>query len=249
MSVVTLWPAAPSQGGTILPPLAAAWSVLRTRLVGMAKPMPTEPPDCEKIAVLMPTRRPSRSTSAPPELPGLMAASVWMKERKSLMPMVRAKPETMPLVTVWPTPKGLPMASTRSPTSSWSLSPISSTGRRSPCVSSLSTAKSARSSASTRRASNSRRSASTTVISCASLMTWRLVTMRPAASRMTPRLVAEEAAEEGIVEERGRAAAAPDDAAREDIDHRRRRLLHHRREGKPDDLAARRRSARLRRCG
>ena len=43
--------------------------------------MPIEPPDCEKIAVLMPTSLPSRSTSAPPELPGLIAASVWMKER------------------------------------------------------------------------------------------------------------------------------------------------------------------------
>ncbi len=30
---------------------------------------------------------------------------------------VRASAETMPLVTVWPTPNGSPMASTRSPTS------------------------------------------------------------------------------------------------------------------------------------
>ena len=44
----------------------------------MAKPMPCEPPEREKIAVLMPTTRPAMSTSAPPELPGLMAASVWM---------------------------------------------------------------------------------------------------------------------------------------------------------------------------
>jgi hypothetical protein len=48
-------------------------------LAGMAKPMPTEPPELEKMAVLMPTSRPERSTNAPPELPGLMAASVWMK--------------------------------------------------------------------------------------------------------------------------------------------------------------------------
>ena len=46
---------------------------------GMAKPMPCEPPLREKIAVLMPASFPSMSTSAPPELPGLMAASVWMK--------------------------------------------------------------------------------------------------------------------------------------------------------------------------
>ncbi|CFN81779.1 Uncharacterised protein [Bordetella pertussis] len=31
------------------------------------------------MAVLMPTRSPWASISAPPELPGLIAASVWMK--------------------------------------------------------------------------------------------------------------------------------------------------------------------------
>ena len=43
----------------------------RTMLAGMAKPMPFEPPEREKIAVLMPTSSPLRSTSAPPELPGI----------------------------------------------------------------------------------------------------------------------------------------------------------------------------------
>ena len=38
------------------------------------------------MAVLMPSRLPLTSTSAPPELPGLMAASVWMKFSKVLMP-------------------------------------------------------------------------------------------------------------------------------------------------------------------
>jgi hypothetical protein len=38
------------------------------------------------MAVLMPSSRPSVSTSAPPEFPGLMAASVWMKFSKVLMP-------------------------------------------------------------------------------------------------------------------------------------------------------------------
>ena len=45
----------------------------------MAKPTPWLPPERLKMAVLMPISRPSMSTSAPPELPGLMAASVWMK--------------------------------------------------------------------------------------------------------------------------------------------------------------------------
>ena len=48
--------------------------------------MPIEPPPRVKIAVLMPTSWPSRSTSAPPELPGLIAASVWMNDRSGPMP-------------------------------------------------------------------------------------------------------------------------------------------------------------------
>jgi hypothetical protein len=38
-----------------------------------------KPPERLRMAVLMPMTRPSTSISAPPELPGLMAASVWMK--------------------------------------------------------------------------------------------------------------------------------------------------------------------------
>ena len=41
--------------------------------------MPTLPPEGEKIIELMPTSSPRRLTSAPPELPGLIEASVWMK--------------------------------------------------------------------------------------------------------------------------------------------------------------------------
>ena len=48
-------------------------------LTGTANPMPMYPPFCEKIAVLMPISSPRALTSAPPEFPGLIAASVWMK--------------------------------------------------------------------------------------------------------------------------------------------------------------------------
>ena len=50
--------------------------IRRTMLLGTAKPIPSEPPSREKIAVLTPTSLPSMATSAPPELPGFMAASV-----------------------------------------------------------------------------------------------------------------------------------------------------------------------------
>ena len=49
------------------------------RADGTEKPMPMEPPDGERIAVLMPMTSPSMLNSGPPELPLLMAASVWMK--------------------------------------------------------------------------------------------------------------------------------------------------------------------------
>ena len=93
------------------------------------------------MAVLIPIRWPCTSTSAPPELPGLMAASVCMKFSNVLIPSwERPRALTMPLVTVWPTPNGFPMASTTSPTSSKSELPSVITGR--PLRSIFSTARS-----------------------------------------------------------------------------------------------------------
>ena len=45
---------------------------------GVAKPMPMEPPEGDRMAVLMPITSPFMSKSGPPELPLLMEASVWM---------------------------------------------------------------------------------------------------------------------------------------------------------------------------
>ena len=188
MSPETVSPFTPSQGRTTLSAPPTAESTTRfTMAAGTAKPTPAEEPEREKIAVLMPIRSPSMSTSAPPELPGLMAASVWMKDPESEMPVsVRFSAEMMPLVTVWPTPNGLPIASTRSPTCCCSLSSIGRVGRRSPTFSSLSTAMSERASASTTVAGNSRRSFSTTLIAWAPSMTWLLVTTMPSARTITP---------------------------------------------------------------
>jgi hypothetical protein len=80
ISLSTGWRVAPSQGRRTvrLPPWADSITA-RTMLAGIAKPIPWLPPEREKIAVLMPTILPVMSTRAPPELPGLIAASVWMK--------------------------------------------------------------------------------------------------------------------------------------------------------------------------
>src|SRR4051812_18809063 len=67
----------------------------------------------------MPITRPDRSTSAPPELPGLIAALVWMTDER-VMPLpsgtLRRTAETMPSVTLERSPSGFPRASTMSPT-------------------------------------------------------------------------------------------------------------------------------------
>ena len=102
----------------------------RAMSIGMAKPMPLL---SAAIAVLMPTTLPSASSSGPPELPGLIAASVWMRLLRCWSPSVvieRPLAETMPLVTEFEyVPSGLPMATTSWPTLSASESPRRGRGR------------------------------------------------------------------------------------------------------------------------
>ena len=99
---------------------------------------------------------------------------------------MRASAETMPEVTAWPTPKGFPIASTRSPTSRPSESPSTAGWRVAPSSSTRSRARSLRSSEATTFAGNSRRSASTTLMAPAFSMTWWLVTISPSAPTTTP---------------------------------------------------------------
>ena len=69
----------PSQPRTTSPFSRRRFMTSRAMLLGTAKPMPMYPPERLAMAVLMPMTSPRRLTSGPPELPGLMAASVWMK--------------------------------------------------------------------------------------------------------------------------------------------------------------------------
>ena len=49
-----------------------------TVLDGIANPMPENSPVLDLMAVLTPITLPCMSSSGPPELPGLIAASVWI---------------------------------------------------------------------------------------------------------------------------------------------------------------------------
>jgi hypothetical protein len=86
-----------------------------TESIGMAKPIPALVPDGDRIAVLTPITRPAESSSGPPELPGLMAASVWITlviSRPALVGRRRLSALMMPVVSVWSSPNGLPIANT-----------------------------------------------------------------------------------------------------------------------------------------
>ena len=84
--------------------------------------MPTFPPPAPAVAIceFTPITRPLASSSGPPELPGLIGASVWitLSMRKPLGASIsRSRPETIPAVAVLSRPSGKPMAIAASPTS------------------------------------------------------------------------------------------------------------------------------------
>jgi hypothetical protein len=82
-------------------------------LIGTASPKPTP-----ATAVLTPITRPSPSASAPPELPGFSAASVWITfstsrvAERERVGSERPRAETTPAVTEPLKPSGLPIATT-----------------------------------------------------------------------------------------------------------------------------------------
>ena len=98
----------------------SASAILPTVFDGTAKPTPSLPPESLSICELTPITSPSMSSSGPPELPWLIAASVWIASSiEKLFGEViwRCSALTIPVVTVCSSPNGLPIAITPSPTS------------------------------------------------------------------------------------------------------------------------------------
>src|SRR5437867_1893940 len=126
-------------------------------------------------------------SSGPPELPGLIDASVWMKSVyvRSSVRSERPTALTTPVVTVCERPKGLPIAITVSPIMRSAAEPKGMCGRSSPALT-RTMAMSASASAPTSVASNSRWSASVTWMRLARSITCTLVMMVPSAATMTP---------------------------------------------------------------
>ena len=123
-------------------------------LIGIAKQIP-----CAEwmMAVLMPITRPRLSSSGPPLLPGLSAASVWITLSTRWPVMLRkVRPRALitPAVTVESKPNGLPIATTSWPTRRPADSPSCACGN--PEASACTTATSVHGSAPTTRPETSR---------------------------------------------------------------------------------------------
>ena len=99
-----------------LPPRSSS-SRLRTVLIGTANPTPALDRRSLMIAVFIPITSPRMFRSGPPELPGLIAASVCSISlvRPLAAQSGRLIAEMMPTVTVWLRANGAPMAITQSP--------------------------------------------------------------------------------------------------------------------------------------
>ncbi len=147
--------------------------------------MPTAPADGDRIAVLTPTTLPSWVKSGPPELPRLIGASICRKESYGPSPMSRPRAETIPAVTVPPSPNGLPTAITHWPGSTSSESP-SWMKANLPGRTIRSRARSVRGSRPTIFAGRVLPSSRVTVTEVAPLTTWLLVTTKPSGEMMKP---------------------------------------------------------------
>src|SRR5205823_2741061 len=66
----------PSAGWRYRPLWISSGTTRLTTLIGIANPMPSFPPDCDRIALVTPITCPLELNNGPPELPGLIAASV-----------------------------------------------------------------------------------------------------------------------------------------------------------------------------
>ena len=91
-------------------------------MIGTAKPTPSLPPEVVLICWSIPITLPSAPISGPPELPGLIEASVWIAP--SILNWVsesieRSVAETIPTESDCSSPNGLPIAATGAPT--WTL--------------------------------------------------------------------------------------------------------------------------------
>src|SRR5581483_5193061 len=157
--------------------------------IGVANPRPSAPTSLTAMAVVTPTTAPELSSSAPPDEPGAIGASVWiMSSNDGPVRLSTWRPRALmtPTDTDGPpaSPSGDPTAMATAPTLSPSADPSGAVANWLP--STLTTATSVSASAPTTRAGNSLPSAMITLIDRASCTTWLLVRISPSLRIITP---------------------------------------------------------------
>ena len=185
----------PRNGRRTRPTVSSSGSTRLTVDAGTAKPIPTLPEEPSPVAIceLTPITRPVASSSGPPELPGLIAASVWITSSigsRSGAVIRRCSAETTPVVSVRSSPKGLPIATVGSPTLHVEESPSASGCRAGPFGLTASTARSVSGSLPMTRAETVRWSENDTRTSVEAATTCALVRMWPFSSSTKPEPVA-----------------------------------------------------------
>ena len=160
--------------------------------MGTAKPMPMKVRARVglRMAVTMPTTSPSMVTSGPPELPGLAAASNWIRLLKGRLPSgdsnSRLSPDTTPADAEGPIPKGNPTAATMSPGRRSAVERMVAAARSSGILWACSTARSCSGCTPVTVAVASSPSAKVTRMLSAPATTCMLVRMMPVSTITTP---------------------------------------------------------------
>src|SRR6201999_156545 len=187
--------ATPRYGCLTVSPASSSSSSAATRSEGTAKPTPALWSALPSVAIwsTTPITSPSPSSSGPPELPGLTAASVWIAWA-TVKPLgasiVRSSPETTPVEKLQAYTKGAPIAATEAPTLSAEESPSSSGWSSSPSGSKRIAARSLASSVPSTSALRVLPSWRITSTEVASSTTWAAVTTVPSSSTSKPEPVA-----------------------------------------------------------
>ena len=101
---LTSWMVTPRRPCSTLPCFCSWSSTCIAMSIGTANARPWKPPEWLKICEFTPMTSPFRLNSGPPELPGLTAASVWMKGTYESCGNARALALTIPAVTVFSKP-------------------------------------------------------------------------------------------------------------------------------------------------
>src|SRR3989454_3768353 len=161
----------------------------RATLEVTANPSPSEPPEWDRMWLTIPMTSPCMLNSGPPELPWLIAASVWKNSARDIPLKVAfglRRALMYPTVRVWLAPRGGPTTNTGAPISTASESPMLATNGARGAFSSCRSATSAEGSDDRTLALSVSPVRNSTSIASAVCTPWAAVRILPSGEMSTP---------------------------------------------------------------